>query len=139
MNRFSEKILIWVNGPFWTQKLHILITLNLAGRIFFKFCRMKGANRQMRMILTIFKKKFVWGKWTILNPKMLHRHNSGSTARIFLNSMVCSKKIFVQDKWTILVTKMVLILVTLNQLQQFFKKFCRTKGPNRYMKILVVY
>ena len=28
INRFSEKILIWGNGPFWAQKLHILITLD---------------------------------------------------------------------------------------------------------------
>ena len=31
------------------------------------------------------KKNFVWGKWTILGPKMGHSHNSGSAVRIFLN------------------------------------------------------
>ena len=28
INRFSEKIIIWGNGPFWAQKLCILITLD---------------------------------------------------------------------------------------------------------------
>ena len=51
----------------WTQKLWCIIT---AGRIFLKFCTMKGANRQMRMILIISPKKIVWGKWTILGPKV---------------------------------------------------------------------
>ena len=48
------------------------------------------------------------------------------------------QNIFVQDKWTILVPKMVLILITLNQLYDFLKKFCRMKGANRYIKILLV-
>ena len=29
------------------------------------------------------KKKIVWDKWTILGPKMVHPHNSGSAGRIF--------------------------------------------------------
>ena len=29
INRFSAKILIWANGPFRTQKLRFLITLDL--------------------------------------------------------------------------------------------------------------
>ena len=37
------------------------------------------------MIVIIFKKKIVWGKWTIWGPKTMHRHNSGSAVRIFLN------------------------------------------------------
>ena len=39
----------------------------------------------MRVILIIFQKKRVWGKWTILDPKMVHPYNSGSVVRIFLN------------------------------------------------------
>ena len=31
-----------------------------AGRIFINFCTMKGANRQMRMILIIFIKKYLF-------------------------------------------------------------------------------
>ena len=38
------------------------------------------------MILIIFQKKTIWGKWDNLGPKMAHLHNSGSAARIFLNS-----------------------------------------------------
>ena len=58
----------------------------LALRIFLEFCRMKGANRYMKILLVVFKKKF-WGggKCTILGPEMVHRHNSGSAARISLH------------------------------------------------------
>ena len=35
-------------------------------------------------MLMIFQKKILWGKWTILGPKMAHPHNSGSALRIFL-------------------------------------------------------
>ena len=95
----------------------------LAQRIFLKFCRMKGANRYMKMII-IFLKKKIGGKWTILGPKMMHPHNSGFAVRIFFftfctmksaNSymkviiMVRTKKIssngpFWIRKWHILVT-----------------------------------
>ena len=37
------------------------------------------------MILMIFQEKFVWGKWTILGPKMVHPDNSGLAVRILLN------------------------------------------------------
>ena len=88
-----------------------------AGRIFLTFCAMKGANRQMRMMSIIFQKKFVWGKWTFLGPKMAHPHNSGSAVRIFLNfekgqqvdesnNNVLYQKNFVQHKWAILDPKM---------------------------------
>ena len=58
-----------------------------AERIFFKFCPVKGANniKGMRITLIIFQQKFVWGKWTILGPKIVHSHNSGSSVRTFLN------------------------------------------------------
>ena len=33
----------------------------------------------------VFSQKIlVWSKWTILDPKMVHPHNSGSALRIFL-------------------------------------------------------
>ena len=31
----------------------------------------------------LYQKKFVQDKWAILDPKMAHPHNSGSTLRIF--------------------------------------------------------
>ena len=34
INMFSEKIIIWGNGPFWAQKLHILITLVILEEFF---------------------------------------------------------------------------------------------------------
>ena len=36
------------------------------------------------MILIIFQKEN-WGKWTVLGPKMVHPHKSGSGVRLFLN------------------------------------------------------
>ena len=39
----------------------------------------------MRMILTIFQKKIVWDKSTILGLKMAHPHDSGSQVTIFLH------------------------------------------------------
>ena len=37
------------------------------------------------MIVIIFQKKSYRGKRTILRPKMVHRHNSGSAVKIFLD------------------------------------------------------
>ena len=45
---------------------------------------MKGAKDE-NDINNLPKKTFVWDKWTILGPKMVHPHNSGSAVRIFLN------------------------------------------------------
>ena len=39
----------------------------------------------MKMILATFPKKvLVWGKWTNLDPKMSHPHNSETPLKIFL-------------------------------------------------------
>ena len=82
INRFSEKILVWGNGPFWAQKIVHPHNSGSTGRIFSRFYTMKIS---MRVISIIFKKKIVCAKWTILGPKMVHPHNSGSAVRIFLN------------------------------------------------------
>ena len=43
INRFSEKNLFWRNGPFWAQKLHILMTMDLLENVFFfNFAQWKG-------------------------------------------------------------------------------------------------
>ena len=42
INRFSKKILIWGNGPFWAQKLCILITLDPLEEFFKNFAQCKG-------------------------------------------------------------------------------------------------
>ena len=81
ISRFSEKILIWGNGPKFVHPY----SSGSAGRIFLKFCTMKGANRLMKITLIIFQKNN-WGKWTILGQKILHPHNSGSAVRIFLTT-----------------------------------------------------
>ena len=39
INRFSEKIIIWENGPFWAQKLGILITLDPLEEFFLNFAQ----------------------------------------------------------------------------------------------------
>ena len=44
-----------------------------AGKIYFKFCTMKEANKQMRMITIIFKKNCLG-----------HRHNSGPAVNFCL-------------------------------------------------------
>ena len=82
INGLSEKN-VWVNGPsILGPKMAHLHNSGSAVRIFFKFCTMKGANRYMKIILIIFSQKIViWGKWTILGPKMVH-HKSGSALRI---------------------------------------------------------
>ena len=78
IKRFSEKSLIWGNGPFWAQKLRILITLDPLEEFF--FAQWKGLVGDINNFQT---KIFVWGKWTILGPKTVHPHNSGSAVRIF--------------------------------------------------------
>ena len=82
INSFSEKILIWKNGPFRAQKLCIYITLGPQE----EFCTMKRANRQMKVITMVCTQK-----WAILGLKMA-LHNSGSALRIF-------KKIFRMKNW----------------------------------------
>ena len=42
--------------------------------------------------LTVFLKKFLFGKWTILGPKIVHPHNSGSAGRILHNEKFCTMK-----------------------------------------------
>ena len=51
--------------------------------------------------------------------------------------MVCTKKIFVQDKWAILGLKMAHPHNSGPALKLFLK-FCRMKGANGYMKMLLV-
>ena len=45
INTFSEKILIWGNGPFLGPKIVHPYYSAYAGRIFSKFCAMKGADK----------------------------------------------------------------------------------------------
>ena len=51
--------------------------------------------------------------------------------------MVCTKKLFVQDKWTILGPKMAHPHNSGSALR-IFKTFCRIKGANTYMEILLI-
>ena len=60
-----------------------------AVRIFLKFCAMKGADRQMKMILIVFSKKkyLFWVNgpfWVKRFGPMVHPHNSGSAVRIVI-------------------------------------------------------
>ena len=50
------------NGPFWARKLDILMNSGLAARIFFKSCRLKGADRYLKILLVFFflRKKLIW-------------------------------------------------------------------------------
>ena len=119
-----------------------------------EFCTMKGANSQMKIILLIFsKKKFCLGQMDHFGPKkwMAHPHNSRYLSKIFLkilhnkkgqqvdesNNNGLYQKSFVQDKWAILGPKMA-HLHNSGSIIRIFLKFCRMKGANRYMKILLV-
>ena len=43
---------------------------------------MKGVNRYVEFVLTVFvKKNLIWGKWAILGAKVTRPHNSGSTLK----------------------------------------------------------
>ena len=95
----------------------------------------------MRVILIIFQKKIIWGKWIILGPKMVHPHISGSAVRVFFKFchmkranrqmkvviMLCTKKFLLRTNWGILGPEMAhphnsgLAL-------RIFLKFCRMKG-----------
>ena len=52
---FMKKIIILANGPFYAQKLHILITLDLLEGSFWNFAQWKGLVRWKRYSL-IFQK-----------------------------------------------------------------------------------
>ena len=112
---------------------------------------MKGANRQMRIIIIFQKKKkkmigangpFWAQKWCMLitlNPlseffKILHigkgQQKDESTNGLFQRN-------FVHDKWAILGTKMAHPHNSGSAVRMFLK-FCRMKGASRYMKILLV-
>ena len=121
--------------------------------ILLEFCTIKGANRQMKLILIIFskQKKNVLGKWTILGPKIVHTHNSRSAVRICLRFctmkranrsmkviiMVCAFFLLFRTNELFQAGKQH-ILIALDRLKEFFKKFYRMKRANRQMKILLV-
>ena len=44
---------------------------------------MERENDENEINSVFQKKKFVWGKWTILGPKMVHPHNSRSVRFFF--------------------------------------------------------
>ena len=72
INRFSEKILIWGNGPFWAQKLHILITLDPLEE-FFKILRNeKGQWVHESNNNGLYQTNLVKDNWAIVGPKMAH-------------------------------------------------------------------
>ena len=69
INRFSEKILVWANRSFWAQKLAHPHNSGLAVKNFQKFCTVKGAYRQMKIILMIISKKFLFGANELLRTQ----------------------------------------------------------------------
>ena len=89
---------------------------------FFKILHNEGPIGSWKISVVFPKKTFVSGKWTILDPKMVHPHNYESTFRMFLkierchwkgpitvdesNINVCYQNIFFRGKWAILDPKM---------------------------------
>ena len=57
INRFSEKSSVLDKWVILGPKMAHLHNSGLAGRIFLKFCRMKGDNRYMKMLLVVFGEK----------------------------------------------------------------------------------
>ena len=54
-------------------------------RIVLQYCTMKGAKRDMEIILMVFlEKKFNLGQFGHFGPKMVHPHNFGSASDFFL-------------------------------------------------------
>ena len=68
INRFSEKILNWANWTILGPKMAQPHNSGSTGRIFLKFCTMKGADRYMRIILVIVQKNCL-GKMDYLGSK----------------------------------------------------------------------
>ena len=84
--------------------------------------------KETKLINRFSERNYNLGKWVILGPKIAHPHNSGSTGRIFLN--------LTHERW---------FYVDENDMDYFWsknewyiQKFCRMKGANRYMKVLLV-
>ena len=72
-------------GPFWDQKLRILITLDPPEEFFFKnLHNEKGQFADESNNNGLYQKHFVHDKWSILGPKIAHPHNSGLALRISL-------------------------------------------------------
>ena len=63
---FTKMVFFRTNGPFWVWKWHILIT-GLALRIFFKFCRMKRADKYMEIFLVVFREKINLGQFDLFS------------------------------------------------------------------------
>ena len=61
LTSFLKKNLIWGNGPFWAQKMVHPHNSGLTLRIFLKFCRLKGANRYMKVPFVVFLEKISFG------------------------------------------------------------------------------
>ena len=123
-----------------------------AGRIFFKFCTMKGVNRQMKMILIIFQKKLFWAngpfqaqKWHILITliccqkffKILHNQKCQQVGESNNNNGLYQKK-FVQERWAILSPKMAHPHNSVSTVRIFLKFFVM-KGADSYIEVLLVF
>ena len=59
----TKKFLFRTNGSFWARKYNS----GLAPRFFLKFCRMKGANRYMEILLVVFQEKIYLGQFDLFS------------------------------------------------------------------------
>ena len=87
MNRFSVKILIWGKEPFWAQKLHILITLDLLEEFFLIMHNEKGQQvDESNNNNGLYQKNFCAGQMGHFGPEDgAYPHNSESNLRFFKN------------------------------------------------------
>ena len=63
----TKKIFFRTNGPFWSRKLCYPHNSESTLRFFLKNCRMKGANRYMKILWVVFREKNSFGAiWSFL-------------------------------------------------------------------------
>ena len=112
---------------------------------------MKGANRQMRMLVMIFQKKICLGKWTIfgqkwciviiLDPlyeflKILHNEKGQQVDESNNNGLY--QRFFFSRQMGYFGPENGAYPHNSESALRFLKKICRMKGAHRYMKISLV-
>ena len=64
---YTKKVLSRTNWAILGQKMARPHNSGLALRIFLKFCRMKGANRHMKILLVVFREKIHLGQFDLFS------------------------------------------------------------------------
>ena len=138
---FSKKLLFEHMGHFGPEN-DVSLKLWICSNYFFKISHNERGQEVCKNYVVFSEKLFIGGKWVVLDPKMLHDHNSVSIQRFFYNIftvkeakryikiilMVFQKKkssfrvtgSFCAQKWC--------AVITLDPLQQFLLHFAQWQG-----------